>query len=362
MVGRFIQALENRRMLSATVYMAGTTLQITGTSSAETITLTKSSGNINATIDSDSAISISASIIRKISIVGGAGDDTIRIKGNLNKRIVINGGDDDDTLYGSAGNDLLHGGAGADVIFGGDGNDTLAGDAGDDVLYGDAGNDTLRGGAGDDALAGDNEDILSFNGKSHKDIIGNDLLIGGAGDDWLLSGVRNSRFKDKSGKDTLTGGAGADILDARSSAIITDKTVADGDYVPKTDSPASDSASAVAKIHLVIKIKNSKDVYKTLYIPGSVGYFSKKTPSYISTNPNASDGVFTLKKTGGTWTLKDLFKIWGISIGTNHVGRFFTTSSTTMTVKVNDATVSSFMTYQLPVVATPATEVLIQIG
>lgn len=359
MIGRHIQALENRRMLSAT--MTGTTLKVTGTSGADAITLEKSQASIKASIGSDTA-TYSLSIITRIIVSGLGGNDTINVKGSFNKRIIISGGEGDDTIYGSNRPEQIHGDLGNDVIFGGAGNDTINGDAGDDLLYGGYGDDTVKGGIGNDTLAGDDEDVLAFDSKARKQVYGDDLLIGGEGDDWLISGIGNARMKDPCGNDTLIGEAGADILDARSSAVIVDKVVSQGDVVPRTDSPAADAPSAVANIHLTIRIKNSKGLYQNVVIPGGVGYFSKNTPSYISTNPNATDGVFTLKKAGGAWTLKDIFKIWGVSIGTTHVGKYLKTPTNTLTVKVNDATVSNFMTYQLPMVATPATEVVIQLG
>ena len=125
-------------------------------------------------------------------IEGGAGNDRIiahGLDGQTNAKGWANelhGGEGDDYLEGGNGRDLMHGGAGYDVLYGLGGNDELHGDAGNDYLDGGEGNDLLEGGAGNDNLIG---------GK------GNDVLRGGEGDDLLIGA---------SGNDTLEGGQGSD--------------------------------------------------------------------------------------------------------------------------------------------------------
>ena len=59
-----------------------------------------------------------------------------------------------DTLVGGAGNDTLKGGGGVDVLLGGADNDTLTAGSGRALLVGGSGEDTLTGGTGDDILIG----------------------------------------------------------------------------------------------------------------------------------------------------------------------------------------------------------------
>ena len=59
-----------------------------------------------------------------------------------------------DTLVGGAGNDTLRGGGGVDVLLGGADNDTLTAGSGRSLLVGGSGEDTLTGGTGDDILIG----------------------------------------------------------------------------------------------------------------------------------------------------------------------------------------------------------------
>ncbi len=75
------------------------------------------------------------------------------------------------TIIGGAGNDTLAGGAAdqADIIYGQDGNDTIIGDNGSDILIGGSGNDTIYGGrltGGEDVRAdeiyGDGDPVPPF--------------------------------------------------------------------------------------------------------------------------------------------------------------------------------------------------------
>ncbi|MFV0299612.1 MAG: calcium-binding protein [Paracoccus sp. (in: a-proteobacteria)] len=59
-----------------------------------------------------------------------------------------------DQVFGSAAANWLAGLAGNDRLAGRGGNDSLLGNAGDDMLSGNAGDDRIRGGAGDDRLDG----------------------------------------------------------------------------------------------------------------------------------------------------------------------------------------------------------------
>jgi Ca2+-binding RTX toxin-like protein len=162
-------------------------LTITGTSKADSITLTSLIGKIDVTLNGRTMV-YDASVVKSIAIQSGLGNDKIVI----GKKIigcyvsggdgddVISGGDGNDTLTGGAGKNKLYGNAGKDRVNGSGGRDYIDGGIGDDRLYGNGGNDVLVGGAGVDRLfGGDGADVL-YGGAS------NDKLYGDAGDDTLL--------------------------------------------------------------------------------------------------------------------------------------------------------------------------------
>ncbi|PYF07165.1 Ca2+-binding RTX toxin-like protein [Rhodobacter viridis] len=198
------------------------------------------------------------------SLVGGAGNDTIRA-GAGNDTVTGNAGND--SIDGGAGNDRLSGNDGNDLILGGLGSDTLDGGAGDDTLAGGAGADSIIGGSGMDyadysassgavsidltnwtASGGDaagdtltsvdgvigssyGDLLIGFDGASYSgadiytnifyggggnDTIdgrgGNDILYGGDDNDSVLGGTGDDTLYGDAGNDTLRGGDGADSL------------------------------------------------------------------------------------------------------------------------------------------------------
>lgn len=83
--------------------------------------------------------------------------------------IVINGGDGNDTLKVSTAFTIpatLIGGAGNDTVRGGNGADVLIGDAGDDTLIGRNGRDLVIGGLGADLLIGNEQDDILVSGTT----------------------------------------------------------------------------------------------------------------------------------------------------------------------------------------------------
>jgi hypothetical protein len=99
----------------------------------------------------DDHIDVAADLGDKLTIWGGAGNDTIRVSGGNNR---IEGQEGDDVIYGGTGNDWIEGGEGNDRIDGGGGVNTIYGDGGDDTISGGPGDDFISGGAGRDTLAG----------------------------------------------------------------------------------------------------------------------------------------------------------------------------------------------------------------
>lgn len=147
------------------------------------------------------AITVTSTATLRLTLLGGAGADTID-GGDGNETILGHTGDD--RIHAGSGDDRVAGGAGRDYIDGYRGHDRLAGGAGDDVVYGLSGADRISGGVGRDYLeggtgadvidGGDGADILS-GGRDR------DVLRGGSGQDHLYAGP---------GRDTVAGGTGND--------------------------------------------------------------------------------------------------------------------------------------------------------
>ena len=194
-------------------------------------------------------------IFRVVTIVGGAGNDTIH---GSNGGDLIEAGPGDDTIfgyqgqniiYGQEGNDVIRGGRDLDIVAGGDGDDTIYGGQYTDILYGGLGKDTIFGGAGDDLVVSNDDFIGSheydfefrpdagpepgrFNATTpsfSQDTaggrmfggIGNDIIIGsnrwdrmqgGAGDDLLLGMEGRDWMRGGTGNDIILGGGGIDDI------------------------------------------------------------------------------------------------------------------------------------------------------
>jgi hypothetical protein len=114
--------------------------------------------------------------VSAIRVTGGDRNDVI----DISRTVSI-----PTTLIGNAGNDTIKGGSGADLIFAGAGNDTVYGRDGDDVIRGGAGSDRLFGGNGADRLYGDAGGNDSLFGEGGNDLLdaGGGIMNGGPGTD-----------------------------------------------------------------------------------------------------------------------------------------------------------------------------------
>jgi Ca2+-binding RTX toxin-like protein len=234
---------------------AGHKIIFKGGAGNDTLTVTNSSADdsgINAGLDIDGgagndAIDLSGfslvnigSTKNKVTVLGGAGNDTI--KGSK--------GSEEDDLFGNAGDDVITAnGSGTNIIFGDDGEVsdlTIIGfaksldDGRDTLTYGGSGNsfifggggavDTITGGAGDDYLIGD-AGVMNFtdSSKSMAGVVindptgrgvdgandgsgGNDTITGGGGKDVVYGGGGEDTITTGSGNDFIDAGAGNDIV------------------------------------------------------------------------------------------------------------------------------------------------------
>jgi hypothetical protein len=218
-------------------------LVVEGTADADSLTLSRGSGNA---ID----LIISGYLVASYTAPGGAafghllmygygGDDSLYLNSNLTVPALLFGGDGNDYLNadGSSANNVLVGGAGADGLYGGSGRDLLIGGLGADTLRASYGGAILIGGSTDydsnvTALlaivkewgrtdANYNTRVKHLNGSQSGGLNGStrltsntvhndnavDSLYGWAGMDWYVisgSGKKKDRVYDKTSGEVVT--------------------------------------------------------------------------------------------------------------------------------------------------------------
>ena len=139
---------------------------------SDNVDLTLSTTGTTSTLMSGAVLEATLTAIETAVLTDGAGAHQLNAS-TFNGKVTLIGGAGDDTLTGGAKDDLLSGGAG---------NDALVGKGGNDILSGGSGTDTLIGGAGNDSLNGDSENDILIGG------FGRDSVDGGAGTDTVLGG------------------------------------------------------------------------------------------------------------------------------------------------------------------------------
>ncbi len=220
----------------------GSTLTIVSDAD-DTIIVTVVGGNMKVNGDDPDNVSspgqpVAVSDVRKITVVGGPGDNVIDLGGfpggeeldPLQFPNDISGGGGDDTIVGSAFRDFIDGGPGADTIDAGPENDHLEwnlGDGADEIDCGE-GFDTVQvliASSDVDPFSGlleDSGDAVRFRATSGNldqfEFTGAVMLdfIGGFGPDTLTVGA----LTDPDLSDLIfTGGQGDDMLDASASNL-----------------------------------------------------------------------------------------------------------------------------------------------
>jgi Ca2+-binding RTX toxin-like protein len=353
-----IETLEDRRMLSASLVHGN--LKISGTTAADTITVGIDPANKAKIIVNDGVKTTRfiKTAVKTIAILSGDGADNITVNTGIKQQITIKSGEGDDTVHGGSGRevvfaaggaDQIFGGGGSDQIFGGEGDDQIEGGSGNDYLYGDGGNDTVNGGVGNDVLAGDSEDTLVFSGQPPFDIIGNDSLDGGDGNDWLLGGARlesnsTGAFFTVNGQDTFTGGAGNDVIDTGGN----DDTITDeeaGDLVPvKETADHEENLPGDVHTHVILKIRvRQGSRYRNVVVPANIGLLPPGFLALLHTHDTSGRIHFEAGPPNTIYHLVDFFRIWGISLDSQHVGRFIPPAGkkVTMWVTRNGTTTQS---------------------
>jgi hypothetical protein len=143
-------------------------LMVKGTKASEKLALRLQQGDpgtlqVDVGDDGSGDFSFPRSMVAKIVIKAGRGDDLVRIDES-------NGAFTDSiptTIDGGDGNDTIAGGKGIETLIGGRGNDSIDGNGGNDLALLGAGNDTFiwDPGDGSDTVEGqDGADTMRFNG------------------------------------------------------------------------------------------------------------------------------------------------------------------------------------------------------
>lgn len=160
-----LEQLEPRQLLSTT--LDGDVLRILDDAGANVIQLSKSSTGSLVVQENGDTYQFDSSLIHKIWISTGAGND----------RVLATGVDIPLEAYLGAGNDTLVSGAGADVIFSGKGNDLISAGDGNNVVTTDTGTDRVITGAGNDVVwSGSRTDLINT-GKGHDTVSGKSKTV-----------------------------------------------------------------------------------------------------------------------------------------------------------------------------------------
>jgi hypothetical protein len=121
------------------------TLTVLGTDAGEVISiLGQHGGPVAVVIDGAVQQSFPPGRVRRVVVLGGAGNDDISVADTLKVRALLDGGEGDDRLSGGPGNDRLVGGTGNDLLDGGPGRDRLIGGADHDTAGQPEKKDRLR--------------------------------------------------------------------------------------------------------------------------------------------------------------------------------------------------------------------------
>jgi len=272
-----IESLEVRRLL-AQLTIDG----ITDAAKPDNITLKLlSTGNVQVVNGGTAAIKVngaslaagqtsSKSGIDKVLVNLSAGNDKFSTDGNVNAKITVNGG---------AGNDTVTGSKNADSLLGNDGNDNFDAGSGNDFIDGGAGNDTAAGGKGSDTILGG---------------IGNDLIGGGDDGDILYGDNRNFNYTED-GSDRINGGNGLDFIigEGKADTLNGDN---DNDIFSNIDG-AADSINGGAGIDTCAP--DSADIKTNVETQNSIVNAQNLNGSYAEVSGTSGNDAITVDASGG---------------------------------------------------------------
>lgn len=256
-----VLAIQGRADASFTSAVVAGTLEISGDTNADSITVTCSSGNVKINSGDPSTGPFPCASLDAITVWGDGGADAINLASVTSASfpsaaVTIWGGgggdsitasDTADTIRAGKGNDTVNTRFGNDIAFGGKGTDSLQDFGGTNVVLTDT---QIVGGFGTDALSGF-ENAIIF-GSAGNDVMetsawsgsanlylnagvdlaqtgpGPDTLSGGPGMDELHGGAGNDVVQGDEDDDTLDGGPGTDTLYEYSGAFVLTNTLLTG--------------------------------------------------------------------------------------------------------------------------------------
>ncbi len=142
------------------------TVEVNGGGGAEAFTVTANGTRVRFDRLDPAPFSIDIGTSENLVLNANGGNDSFSATGNLAALIKI-------TVDGGAGDDTILGSNGIDLLLGGDGNDFIDGQQGNDVAFMGAGNDVFQWDPGDgsDTVEGqDGTDSMLFNGSGGAEI------------------------------------------------------------------------------------------------------------------------------------------------------------------------------------------------
>jgi Ca2+-binding RTX toxin-like protein len=190
------------------------TAEINGGAGAEIFTIAENIGRVLLQRTNPVPFALDVGTVENLVLDAGGGDDVISMSGALGAlaKITVKGGAGDDTITAADGDDILDGGSGVDRLEGNAGNDTYFVDTQADVVIEIAGNgtaDRVAARASYALAAGADIELLtttSSTGTTAIDLTGNALkqeIIGNAGQNVLKDGVgAGDLLRGLSGNDT----------------------------------------------------------------------------------------------------------------------------------------------------------------
>jgi Ca2+-binding RTX toxin-like protein len=212
MTAATVEALESRRMLSASVVDGQ--LRVVGTDAAEYLSIQRVSiGGVTKLEVAEQlvlskTINLSrfdaAAITNGIRVDARNGDDVVEVYSSVTNRTTLIGGSGNDTLIGGNGRDILRGGAGFDLLDGRGNRDQFEGGA--DVDTADYAGRTANVSVTLDNIANDGEVGEADNVRTDVENV-----LGGFGNDYITGSAASNNLAGRGGNDTIfgVGGAGA---------------------------------------------------------------------------------------------------------------------------------------------------------
>ncbi len=264
------EMLEDRQLLSAsfphvTAGLENAILKINGTFLSDTIQVRQMNNHIS--VDGVYG-SFSVSLVQKIEISGGAGNDQIYLNSEqvvgqqaITIPCLVRAGIGNDSITGSTAGDFLFGEGGEDKIWAMDGSDYVDGGAGNDSLFGQDGADKIYGDQGNDSIYGG-----AFS----------DFLVGGDDSDWLFGGTEADFLDGSRGADHIYGEAGYDyVYDDATGNIISDSSMNRsvghcGWFDMKIDDAALRSQSRILARDLTLDRADMLQVFQQVEADGTV--------------------------------------------------------------------------------------------